>query len=144
MVENYIETFYSRGEKDALTIFGSNIANGEICEEWLGFASYRGGAYVSILKGHDSFLVTPEMFPSNVFNFHEAPPECFWVDDIWFSGWLKYKNIKIYSLGFQFCNMSITNMETINNTESLCLTHNLSNSNNNKAISFFKDLGVYF
>ena len=144
MVENYIKTFYLRGKKEALTIFGSNIENGEICEEWPGFVSYRGGTYVSILKGHDSFLVTPEMFSSNVFNFDIAPKECFWVDDIWFSGWLKYNNVKIYSLGFQFCNMPITDMETIKNSESLCLSHNLSNSNNNKAISFFKDLGVSF
>jgi len=85
---------------------------------------------------------SPEMFPSYVFDFNLAPKECFWVDDIWFSGWLHYNGVQIYSLGFNYKNIPITNL---GNEDGLCVTNNLTNQNNNIAIEFFmEDLNILF
>ena len=145
MVENYISTFYKRREKDALTIFGSYIHKGRIDSEYPSFLQYRGPGYVGILKGHDSFLVTPEMFPKEVFNFKKGPKECFWVDDVWFSGWLKYNGVRIYSLGFSNQNIPITNIDLLEKGDGLCSTKNLTDKNNTKALKFFsKKMKVKF
>jgi hypothetical protein len=136
LVENYVNTFYSRKGKEALTIFGNDIVKGKLIEEYPSFLQYRSGKYVDIVKGHNSFLVTPDMFPTEVFDYHKAPKECFWVDDIWFSGWLKYNDIRIYSLGFQYKNIPITNVNTVN-TPSLCKDKNENKRNDLKAISYF-------
>jgi hypothetical protein len=135
LIENYIDVFYKK--KCALTIFGNNIKNGKLENEFPSFLQYREGYYVDTLKGHDSFLVTPEMFPVEVFNYKKAPKECFWVDDIWFSGWLRYNKVKIYSLGFNRQNIPITNSNHLN-TPSLSEGKNLNDKNNEKAISFFQ------
>ena len=87
--------------------------------------------------GHNSFLVTGEMFSSNVFDFDRAPKECRWVDDIWFSGWLHYNDIKIYSLGNQSGIIPITNFANIDCSTSLCFTQNATSHNNDTAIKWF-------
>lgn len=129
MVENYIKNF--KGE--ALTIFGADIQNGQLKDEWPTFMRFRGPKYVDILMGHNSFLVTRDMFPKEVFDYTNSPKECIWTDDVWFSGWLKYNNVKIYSLGFNYKNIPMTSLDT---SVSLCSGINADNENNRISIKY--------
>ena len=131
MVENYMKNF--KGE--AMTIFGADIENGKLKDEWPTYLRFRSGKYVDVLMGHNSFLVTADMFLDSVFDYSNAPKECMYVDDIWFSFHLK---TKIYSLGFQYKNIPITSMN--DSGISLCSTVNKDNQNNEISIRYFHEL----
>ena len=134
MVENYIKNF--KGE--ALTIFGADISEGKLKDEWPTYLRYRSGKYVDVLMGHNSFLVTPDMFSLDVFDYSKAPKECLYVDDIWFSFHVK---TKIYSLGFQYKNIPIT---SINDSGiSLCSSVNSDNKNNEISIQYFQNQSYF-
>jgi len=134
LVEDYINMF--KKKNCALTTFGAFVKNNHLVDEWPTFMRFREAQYVDILMGHNSFLVTPEMFPKNVFNFEKAPKECIWSDDVWFSGWLKHNQIHIYSLGFSFNNIPMTMFENDPST-SLCSTENITQHNNNITLKYF-------
>ncbi len=137
LVETYIKEYIKK--KCALTTFGAFINNKlTIQDENIPtFLRYRSSKYVDLVMGHNSFLVTPKMFTSDVFDFSLAPKECKWVDDVWFSCWLNFNNIKIWSLGNTYKTTPITNFETLIDSESLCFTHNVNSNNNNIAIKWF-------
>ena len=142
LVEYYLKTFYREKEKKALTVFGSNISNGKIQSEWPSFFNWSGPQEVSIVKGHNSFLVTREMFPPEVFKYSNAPPECLWVDDVWWSGWLHYNGIPIHAIG---CVQSCLPVTILGNREGLCNTKNSGDRNNNIAIRYFqKHYGIFY
>jgi hypothetical protein len=139
MVETYIGTFYERRCKDAITIYGSFInSNLEIVNDFPSFMRFDRVNYrhhIDLLTGNSSFLVTPEMLPSNIFDYDIAPKECVWVDDIWISGWLAVNKVNIYSIGSSFRNIPLANLNNRNNA--LCKTRNLSRSNEKVTISWF-------
>jgi len=129
MVENYIKNFNG----NPMTIFGADIENGKLKDDLPTYLRYRGPKRVDVLMGHNSFLVTADMFSSDVFDYSKAPKECVFVDDIWFSFHLKKK---IYSLGFNYKNIPIS---SINESGiSLCSTMNSDNKNNEIAIQYFQ------
>ena len=148
-IESYIDEFYNRNCKDALTIFGAFVTKklqieNEKSPTWLRF---RKCQYVDLLMGHNSFLVTKEMFKdlSKVFDYESAPNECKWVDDIWFSGWLNYFGIKIFSIANKKGCIPITNFANIDCSTSLCFTQNDTSHNNDKCIKwFYKNKKVKF
>jgi hypothetical protein len=150
-VQYYIDTFYKRKCRDALTTFGSRINERLRLEE--GFVQeappyyrFRGPRYVDIVSGHDYFVVTPMMFgkckngtfkSDRLFDYSKAPEECRWVDDIWFSGWLLYNGNRIWATGFVNGTVPMTNVTTIDTT-SLCHSENKYNHNNNICIKWFR------
>ena len=87
-----------------------------------------------------SFLVTPRMFPSDIFDFDKAPEECMWVDDILISGWLTVNKIRIYSLGFTYKNIPILDIYNMDPSVALSTTKNLSQINENIVIKWFHDM----
>jgi hypothetical protein len=93
--------------------------------------------------GHNGFLVTPEMFTSHVYNYKHCPEECKWVDDIWFSGWLTYNNVKIWSIGYSYKTTPLSNWN--NYRDSPNLSFNIENDyNNNTTLSWFHKKGIRF
>ncbi len=129
-----VESFSSAFEKKkcAITSFGTDL---NLPSEWPTFLRIdRNPRYVDIVMGHNGFLITPEMFPSKVFDYSNCPTECKWVDDIWFSGWLRYNSIPIYSIGFTYKAIPIT-CEI--DSSSLSINHNHDNKNNNICINYF-------
>ncbi len=149
-VENHVQVFYQRNCKDAIISFGSKINKSLHIEGTEGFIppphmNFKSSGYSHVVYGHHSFLVTPEMFTKTkdgtfnnhrIFEYNRAPKECLWVDDIWFSGWLLYNNIKIWSTGFVNGTIAISSLTT-SNTPSLCHNKNNNNRNNNICIKWF-------
>lgn len=146
LVNNYVKTFYKRREREALTLFGFRIKNLQLEKDFIQkFPEpfrMRKDRYVDVVSGHNSFLVTPEMYTLDVFDYSKAPKEAVWVDDIWFSGWLKYNNIKIYGIGFKNQVIPIANITTLF-TPALCHSYNSNETNNNIIIKWFYDKGVF-
>ena len=148
-VEVLVKTFYERGEKEALTIYGFRVdENMELKEE--NFicrmpppARYRNARYVDIVAGHDSFIVTPEMFDKNIYDYDSAPRECVWVDDVWISGWLSYNNVDIYAIGLVNGAVPISNVLT-QDTPSLCYGKNSTNTNNKVCLKWFRRKGIKY
>lgn len=140
MVETYISIFYRMDEKYAFTIFGWRITKQlKLTGGLTNVIKYIKFKEVDILAGYSSFLVTREMFPSNIFNYDVAPKECIWVDDIWISGWLAFNNIKIYSLGFCYNNISICDFNNYNVLNALSSTANSTSNNADITIKWFHD-----
>lgn len=50
---------------------------------------------VDLLQGFSGYVVSGDLFPKEVFDIEEGPEEAFFVDDVWFSGWLGHKGIEI-------------------------------------------------
>ena len=77
------------------------------------------------------------MFSSDVFDLNQGPDESIWVDDIWFSGWLSYNGVKIWSLGNSSKIIPITNFKHLNCSTSLCFSENTTSHNNDVTIKWF-------
>lgn len=144
MVELYVYTYHQRCEQDALTTFGWSIdKNLNIIKSpsnFLRFDRINNPYYIDLLGGSPSFLVTPRMFPSDIFDFDKAPEECMWVDDILISGWLTVNKIRIYSLGFTYKNIPILDIYNMDPSVALSTTKNLSQINENIVIKWFHDM----
>lgn len=152
IVETYVNSFYKRGCKDVITNFGSRVTNKLHLDDSEGFVPpphlriFSKPGYSDVVYGHHSFLVTPKMFSktkegdfknTRIFEYDRAPDNCRWVDDIWFSGWLLYNHIKIWSIGFVNRTVAISNILTTD-TPSLCHNQNVNDKNNNTCIKWFR------
>lgn len=137
LIETYLNVFHEK--HCALTTYGAFVTKNLSlkCENLPTFFRFRKAQYVDLVMGHNSFLVTPNMFSEDVFDYSDAPEEAKFVDDVWFSGWLNYNKIKIWSLGNCDRTTPITNFETVLNSESLCFGENCSSHNNDKVIRWF-------
>lgn len=97
-IEKLMDIFESKRGKMAVTNYGAEMKT----SSWDRVSKYGlGEGYVDILFGCGGYVVTPKMFPPNVFDYSVAPESAIYVDDNWFSGWLRYNNVKIYMMGLK-------------------------------------------
>jgi len=56
----------------------------------------RGPKRVAVMTGCGSYLVMPKFFDSSFWDYSDAPPAAFYMDDIWISGSLDRRGVKKY------------------------------------------------
>jgi len=61
-----------------------------------------GHTFTDLLRGHSAYLVTPNMFKKELYDYSRIPKECFYVDDNYFSAHLKKNNVKILMVGMSY------------------------------------------
>lgn len=147
MAETYVKIFKQRNYKDALTVFGASIRNNKDVDYGLfpTYFNFRGPYYIDTLMGHNSFCFQRWMFPKEVYDYSNAPKEAFYVDDIWFSGWLKYNNVNIWSIGYKSKFIPISFHYPHEKKIGLCETVNRTEHNNQTTIKYFvHDIGINF
>lgn len=90
-----------------------------------------------LLQGFSGFLVTPGMFPTEVYEIKDCPPETISVDDIWFSAWLNINGIRIIATGFIYKHMPIINFGEMRLTPALATGENKNFVRDQKVIDWF-------
>jgi len=141
-VFNLCRTFEKYGKQHAVTNFGVRLdKNGKLPKDWQRPLLYFTGSHeVDIVNGFSAFLVTPEMFPAQVFDYSNAPKKAISVDDVWFSGWLRYNGIRIMTSPRLFTCVSIPSISGIReNTPCLGGTENLNFESDYAVINWFRN-----
>lgn len=129
------ERLNRNGNRVAVTTTGG-LSNDTGITRWSKFIS--GNIYVDYLHGYGGYVVTPAMFPSEVFNYQKAPKAAFCVDDSWFSGWLRVNRVKIYMIGWKHRAIPLPNCAS-NSIDALCQGCNQSGKNDNIVNTWFRD-----
>lgn len=102
------------------------------------------------LHGYGGYVVTPNMFTKNVFDYSntslegpfgkvrkvKVPKEAFSVDDSWFSGWLRMNKVKIYMIGLKSGSIPLPNFAS-NSIGALCQNDNESGNNDDIVNAWF-------
>ncbi len=102
-----VDCFEEKDGHEAVTIFGTRVGE-KLTMGTLRYA--QGRRYVDIMHGHGGYIVTPKMFPDEVFDYSKGPDEAFYVDDNWISGWLRYNQVKIFMLGMKVRAVPLPNL----------------------------------
>ena len=106
LVKRYLELRELDGHEHAVTNFGVEV-DSELhvpLSNWGRVTSFLKAEHrTDILQGFSGYLVTPRMFPPQVFDtfgrdYSEDEPPAFFVDDVWFSGWLGHAGVPIMQL----------------------------------------------
>lgn len=71
---------------------------------------------VDIVQGCGGILVRPRFFDPEVFEYANAPPEAFFVDDIWFSGNLARRRVARYVIPFSGALIYLPSLATFSGT----------------------------
>lgn len=100
---------------------------------------YQPSMEVDLLQGFSGFLVTPDMFPERVYEIKDCPPEAISVDDVWFSGWLRYNKTKIITPDYTYRQMPIVNFGKMRTTPALAHGENKAFVTDLKVIKWFID-----
>lgn len=90
------------------------------------------------VQGCTGFLVTPSMFPEEVFDLKNGPKEALTVDDIWISGWLHYNGVKIMQPKLNIRYVPLPHVSALKNTPSLIWTENSDRKNDLVTIEWFR------
>ncbi|PYL66164.1 MAG: hypothetical protein DMF20_07235 [Verrucomicrobia bacterium] len=90
---------------------------------------------VAVITGCGSYLVQPRFFDRSLWNYSEAPPVAFYIDDIWISAWLSRRGVKRYVVPGSATMRSVRRQRR---TLSLNKIHGRQKLNN-EIIAFFRD-----
>src|SRR5207253_3654100 len=90
---------------------------------------------VAVITGCGSYLVRPRFFDRSLWNYSEAPPVAFYIDDIWISAWLSRRGVKRYVVPGSATMRSVRRQRR---TLSLNKIHGRQKLNN-EIIAFFRD-----
>src|SRR5436309_9521013 len=90
---------------------------------------------VAVITGCGSYLVQPRFFDRSLWNYAEAPPVAFHIDDIWISAWLSRRGVKRYVVPGSATMRSVRRQRR---TLSLNKIHGRQKLNN-ETIAFFRD-----
>lgn len=119
-------TFERYDKKAAITNHGLRVScSGDLPGVWERFCYFtRPSTEVDLLQGFSGFLVTPKMFPEQAFDIYSGPKEAISVDDIWFSGWLRYNGIQIFIPDYTYKQVPIVNLGDMRLTPALARGEN--------------------
>jgi hypothetical protein len=136
LVETLIKEFEARDGKVAITNLGLCLDDNRMPSYGALIANaLSGNRMVDILTGCGGFIVTPDLFPDQVYVTKGCPKACDTVDDIWFSGWLQKNGVQIYQPPFSFRRLYMTCIGTqgtaLSRNENAC-------DNNNICLDWFK------
>lgn len=98
---------------------------------------------VDHLQGCFGFIVTPSMFPYEVFGQDLAPEYVKSVDDVWFSSWLALNGIEIWTLDYSFWILPIHDRGKVNVTPSLFNGENKGFIPEEKTLKWFRETYGY-
>ena len=91
--------------KTAITMYGDAIKKDKNTDNSLYTRATNyiaGSTYTDLLRGHSAYMVTPDMFTEDLYDYENLPKECFFVDDNYFSAHLKKNNVKILMAGLTY------------------------------------------
>lgn len=98
---------------------------------------------VDHLQGCFGFVVTPSMFPPQVFD-QDAAPDCVKsVDDVWFSSWLALYDIEIWTLDYSFWIVPFHDWGDVNYTPRLFDGENKGFIPEHKTLEWFEQTQGY-
>jgi len=98
---------------------------------------FTGERETDLLQGFSGFVVTPAMFPEEVYEIKDCPAETISVDDIWFSAWLNINHVRIIATPFIFKHMPIINFGEMRLTPALATGENKNFVRDQKVIDWF-------
>ena len=149
MVENLVYEFDRYGRKRAITNYGMVMkkpTTGPLPQFPFKYnrilSTMSPSREVDFVQGCTGFIVTPAMFPDQALNIKNGPKEALTVDDIWISGWLKMKKVKIMQPAFNLRMVPLPHVESLKNTPSLIRGENGDRKNDLITIQWFRDKGV--
>ena len=94
-----------RKRKTAITMYGDAIKDNMSTDNglYIRITNYvEGNCFTDLLRGHSGYIVTPDMFTEELYDYGKLPKECFFVDDNYFSAHLKKNNVKILMAGLSY------------------------------------------
>ncbi len=142
-VNNLVKEFEKT--KKAITHYGVKLdKNGNLPTNSSRIKNFfTGRKEVDLLQGFSGFIVTKSMFPEEAFDLSNGPEEAISVDDVWFSGWLRYNKVPIQTSGFTFVKLPIVNFGKMRSTTSLGDGENKEFVRDMKIIKWFqKEKGI--
>lgn len=92
---------------------------------------------VNLAEGSSSYLIRPDFFKDDFFDFDTAPDEAFFSDDIWISGHLNRHNVSIYVIPFDVLIPRILSFST-RNTIRLADRENNEGKNENIVYKYYE------
>lgn len=92
---------------------------------------------VNLIEGSCSYLVRPDFFKDDFFDYDSAPDEAFFCDDIWISGHLNKNKVPIYIMPFDVIIPRIFSF-LIRNTIRLADLENKGGHNENVVYKYFE------
>jgi len=105
-LDKYFEKYNkNKKRKTAVTMYGDKIKNDCNTENGLvqRCVNYvTGENYTDLIRGHSAYMVTPDMFTSDLYAYEKYPKECFFVDDNYFSAHLKKNGVKLLMVGMAY------------------------------------------
>lgn len=110
---DYFLRYNQSGKKTAITMYGDTIKkNGETNDKSVSrYCEYfYGNKLVDLIRGHASYMVTPDMFTDNIFSYQNLPKEAFFVDDNTFSSHLIKNNVNILMIGLAYKSVPLPDM----------------------------------
>ena len=116
--------------KTAITMYGDAIKDNMSTDNGLYTRATNyliGDCFTDLLRGHSGYIVTPDMFTNDLYNYEKLPKECFFVDDNYFSAHLKKNNVKILMAGLAYKAVPLPEIVTCQ----LSPLHQTENHNNN-------------
>ena len=105
MAETLNDYFEKYDRKVAMTIYGDEIDKHNRMKYDLTTRAgnyITGEKYTDVLRGHSAYMVTPNMFTEDIYEYEKVPKECFFVDDNYFSFHLKKNKVKIMMIGMSY------------------------------------------
>lgn len=90
----------------------------------------------AVITGCGSYLIQPTFFDESLWDYSQAPPGAFYMDDIWISGCLASRNVKRYVVPASAMMRSVFRQRR---TLSLHDVPDGRQYNNNETIAFFGD-----
>lgn len=94
--------------------------------------------FVDIIEGCEGCLVKPKFFNQSLYESHKAPPEVFFVDDIWISGNLALNLIPRYRIPLKLSARGLPKFPRPSQDKPLH-SLNYNGHNNNIAIKYFEN-----
>jgi hypothetical protein len=140
MVEGLINEYYKHGKKCAITNYGMVMKSGLRFPFKYDRAMkiLSGSREVDFVQGCSGFLLNPWMIPKEGLDIKNGPKEALTVDDIWISGWLHVKKIRIMQPGMNIRYVPLPHVSALKNTPSLIWTENSDRKNDLTTIEWFR------
>jgi len=142
----FIETFQHHARAmphAALSLRGCSVPQSR---RWKDCREFKGSSVTSpkrtdVIEGCAGILVRPAFFDDDVFDYQKAPPEAFFVDDVWISGHLARRRVPAYVVPFPGAFVYMPSLVTLKGPR-LDRDENRDGRNNDVLLDYFgKDWG---
>jgi len=137
----FVETFLRWGNalpEAALTLRGCAVPESR---RWRDCVEYKGSSIqeptrTDIVEGCAGILVRPSFFDARFFDYESAPPEAFFVDDLWISGHLARGRVPAHVIPFEGAFVYVPVVASLHGAR-LDRGENRSGDNNDVMLDYF-------